>query len=60
MNREGVYTTNESTTVEGFNGLRLRAYNAASEEFPTPAGVALVQVETLNTLQVIARPKSQQ
>ncbi|MGH1423935.1 MAG: TRAP transporter substrate-binding protein [Pseudooceanicola sp.] len=42
---QGLYTKAEIKAVDGLNGLRFRAYNAALEEFATLAGAAPVQVE---------------
>lgn len=42
---QGLYTNGEIANVEGLQGLRFRAYNAALEEFAALAGAAPVQVE---------------
>lgn len=42
---QGLYTNGEIATVADLNGLKFRAYNAATEEFAALAGAAPVQVE---------------
>ncbi len=42
---QGLYSNGEIKTVADLNGLRFRAYNAATEEFATLANAAPVQVE---------------
>lgn len=51
---QGLYTNGEIATVEGLNGLRFRAYNAALEEFSALAGAAPVQIEASNIPQAFA------
>ena len=51
---QGLYTNGEIADVAGLNGLRMRAYNAALEEFATLAGAAPVQVEAADIPQAFA------
>lgn len=51
---QGLYTDGEIATVEGLNGLRFRAYNAALEEFAALAGAAPVQVEASDIPQAFS------
>ncbi|MES0864881.1 TRAP transporter substrate-binding protein [Ruegeria sp. SCPT10] len=51
---QGLYTNGEIESVEGLEGLRFRAYNAALEEFATLAGAAPVQVEAPDIPQAFA------
>lgn len=51
---QGLYTNGEIATVEGLNGLRFRAYNAALEEFATLAGAAPVQIENSDIPQAFS------
>ncbi len=51
---QGLYTNGEIATVEGLNGLRFRAYNAALEEFATLAGAAPVQIEASDIPQAFS------
>lgn len=51
---QGLYTNGEVADVAGLNGLRMRAYNAALEEFATLAGAAPVQVEAADIAQAFA------
>ncbi|MEM8974529.1 MAG: TRAP transporter substrate-binding protein [Pseudomonadota bacterium] len=51
---QGLYTNGEIESVEGLEGLRFRAYNAALEEFAALAGAAPVQVEAPDIPQAFA------
>ncbi|RYH03523.1 C4-dicarboxylate ABC transporter substrate-binding protein [Salipiger sp. IMCC34102] len=51
---QGLYTNGEIETIDGMTGLRMRAYNAALEEFATLAGAAPVQVEAADIPQAFA------
>lgn len=51
---QGLYTNGAITDVAALSGLRMRAYNAALEEFATLAGAAPVQVEAADIPQAFA------
>ncbi len=51
---QGLYTNGEIDSVAGLEGLRFRAYNAATEEFAAIAGAAPVQVEASDIPQAFA------
>ncbi|XDA97320.1 TRAP transporter substrate-binding protein [Sulfitobacter sp. LCG007] len=51
---QGLYTNGEIADVAALSGLRMRAYNAALEEFAMLAGAAPVQVEAADIPQAFA------
>ncbi len=51
---QGLYTNGEIADVAALSGLRMRAYNAALEEFATLANAAPVQVEAADIAQAFA------
>ncbi|MDZ7905836.1 MAG: TRAP transporter substrate-binding protein [Cypionkella sp.] len=51
---QGLYTNGEIKTVADLNGLRMRAYNPALEEFANLAGAAPIQVEAADIPQAFA------
>lgn len=51
---QGLYTNGEIESAAGLEGLRFRAYNAATEEFAALAGAAPVQVEASDIPQAFA------
>jgi TRAP-type C4-dicarboxylate transport system substrate-binding protein len=51
---QGLYTNGEIKTVADLNGLRIRAYNPALEEFANLAGAAPIQVEAADIPQAFA------